>query len=74
MTPDERRALVIQHVEAAVQLVRRSWDEITALEEVAGDRLPFDVHTYVTNLAMEPDDQCIPAEVIDELLGISYPK
>jgi hypothetical protein len=61
-------------VEAAVQLVRRSWDEITALEEVAGDRLSFDVHTYVTNLAMEPDDQCIPAEVSDELLGFSVPK
>jgi hypothetical protein len=51
-------------------LVRESWDEITALESIVPQDLPFDVHTYVTTLATEPDDCRIPEEAIDDLLGV----
>jgi len=54
MTFDERRSLVRDRAERAVRLVRESWDEITELESIVPEDLPFDVHTYVTMLATEP--------------------
>ena len=71
MMLDESRLLVRDRVERAVRLVRESWDEITGLESIVPEDLPFDVHTYITVLATEPDDSRIPEEAIDELLGLS---
>ena len=71
MTLDERRLLVRNRVERAVRLIKESWDEITALEAIVPEDLPFDVHMYVTTLATEPDDCRIPEEAIDELLSLS---
>jgi hypothetical protein len=71
MTPDERRLLVRDRAERAARLVRETWDEITALEEIVPQELPFDVHAYVNMLAAESDDERIPEEAVDELLGLS---
>ena len=71
MRLDERRLLVRDRAERAARLVRESWGEITALESIVPEDLPFDVHTYVTMLATESDDRQIPEEAIDELLGLS---
>jgi len=71
MILDERRLLVRDRAERAARLVRESWDEITALEEIVPQDLPFDVHAYVNMLATESDDSRIPEEAIDELLGLS---
>ena len=70
MTSNETRLLVRNRAERAVRLVRESWDEITALESVVSQDLPFDVHAYVNTLATEPDDSRIPEEAIDELLNL----
>jgi hypothetical protein len=71
MTIDERRLLVRDRAERAAQLVRESWDEITALESIVPQDLPFDVHAYANMLAAESADCRIPEEAIDELLGLS---
>jgi hypothetical protein len=71
MTLDERRLLVRDRAERATRLVRDSWDEITALESIVPQDLPFDVHAYINMLATESDDCRIPEEAIDELLGLS---
>jgi len=71
MISEEKRLLVRDRVERAVRLVRGSWDEITDLESIVPQNLPFDVHAYVNTLATEPDDCRIPEEAIDELLGLS---
>jgi hypothetical protein len=71
MTLDDRPLLVRERARRAVRLVRESWDEITALESIVPQDLPFDVHAYVTTLATESDDGRIPEEAIDELLGLS---
>ena len=42
MTLEERRLLVRNRVERAVRLVKESWDEITALESIVPEDLPFD--------------------------------
>ena len=71
MTTNERRLLVRDRAERAIRLVRESWDEITALESIVPEDLPFDVHGWVNTAATEPDDSRLPEEAIDELLGLS---
>ena len=71
MTIDERRLLVRERAERAARLVRESWDEITELESIVPQDLPFDVHAYVNMLAAESDDVRIPEEAVDELLGLA---
>ena len=70
MTLDDKRSLVRDQAERAIRSVRESWDEITALESIVPEDLPFDVHGWVNAAATEPDDFRLPAEAIDELLGL----
>ena len=68
MTLENKRTFVRQHLEEAVRLQRKTWDEALAIQDATGNR-ECDIYSFVAELAGGlADNEAVPEEIIDVLV------